>query len=102
MDNKTKTAIVGGTAIAVATATYLLVQPPAPSKYLVWDRMPDHTNVVYEVWHMTNISGKLTPVNTNWTATNYPFFPTNKMEFFAVRARNTNNGLVSGWATTKK
>lgn len=101
MTTRKKVAIAATSIAAIGTTVYLVVQPPSYTHHIVWKAGGISEPVVYEVWHTTNINEPFTPLNTNVTELSFGIYATNKMELFKVRARNTTNGLVSAWATTK-
>lgn len=105
--NKKTAAIAAAAATLSGAITYELSQPsagtvppPVPVRAVAWN-WTTSTGCVYELWTTTNLSRPFVAVNTNLATNQWPFFATNPMAFYRVRARDTNTGTVSPWATTR-
>ena len=87
----------GGGAAAVVIIMHSLAPDLRPVPRIEWEHAGG-SNIVFEVWHSTDLR--------NWrhlTNTAETFLPVKydkPQEFFKVRVRDTNTGLVSDWATT--
>jgi len=87
-----------GSAVGLVAAAVLLNTSPAPRQlWLQWDALPGGPS--YEVWHSASPAGPFTLWQT--VTTNRIAIGGQSAEFFKVRSKDPQTGLVSPWATVK-
>jgi len=85
--------------VPATVATTEAVLPPPPAYYsLAWQLAGQTTNLVVEIWSTTNLAKAFVEIGIS-QSNSWPLMATNPCAFFKVRASNTLNGMVSGWAS---
>lgn len=97
MTRKQRAAAAVAAVALAAGVTRLALPPAAPSPRtltLSWEYPPD-SNIIFNVWHRTNLQTGRWQFLATTTNRDFKFSPDLPMDFFTVTASNTESGLES-------